>query len=1140
MVLQIDGVAVQTWANVGGNAATGVLNTFNYTHPTDVTADRVRVAFTNDSGGSTDLRVDRIQVANVQYETEAADTFSTGATIGGVPSPGYRTTETLQANGYFQYRAIAPTDRTIEVLVAGSTNSETIQLRIGATTVANYTVTKGSYTGGVYQSFRYTHTAAVNPAQVQVAFTNDGRTSTNADRNVRIDGILVNGVKYESESSETYTTGTGEALTGITPGYKRSEYLTNNGYFQYYGAQPVGGTTIEILAAGATNQETVQLQINGAAVRTWTGVKGNYNGAVYETFRFTTASVVAPNTIRVAYTNDGNTSTGVDKNLRVDAIRVNGVRYESEAINTFATGGPLASPSGFRRSEFLYNNGYFAYAQPLNPGTLAIASAQYTVVEGTPTVGVTFTRSGGSDGTVTIDYTTVNASAIAGQDYTAQNGTVTFLQGETSKTVNIAIANDALGEGTESFNVAADRVTGGAGLGAPRTATIRIIDDEAPSPGGGNGLRGEYYSDLGLTTLAAQRTDAKVDFNWGGGAPTPQVGADNFSVRWTGQIEALYSGVYTFYLTSDDGSRMWVNGTQLIDGWVDQSATTRTGFFTFVAGQKYDIRVESYERTGNASVVLEWSSLRQVRQVVPQSQLFSTPIVPTSGSFAPEVILGGLVEPTAIDFGPNGMMFIAQKNGVVKTYVGGQAQNFIDISADVNNVRDRGLLGMAVHPDFVNNPYVYLLYTYDPPETVGQTGLAAPDQYGNRVARLVRVTADVSTGYRTAVAGSQEILVGKNSTWANISFPNLDGTDNVNLPATGVGIEDIIGIDSQSHSVGALRFGTDGSLFITNGDGTSYGRVDPRSALVQDLTDFRGKVLRINPLTGEGYANNPFYNGNLNADQSKVFNYGLRNPFRLAIHPTLGLPYVGDVGWNTHEEINIGAGQNFGWPWYEGTSAGNAQTGGYRDLPQAATFYASNNANPPIWSRAHSAGGVAIVVGDFYTGQQYPAAYQNTLFFTDFGDPTIRALQLNSQGFVTQELVVSGSVGTVVMMDMGPDGYMYYVDINGSVGRFNFSATGSVPLATPISASTPVAEVATSVVIAPQQRPIASPARRAAFASLATQPLVAVKDALLLARTVANYMVEAEPIATTATTKVNRSTRAAAFAFVWEELGAAK
>ncbi len=234
MVLQVDGATVQTWANVGGNAATGVFNTFLYTHPTDVTADRVRVAFTNDNGAPRELRVDRIQVANRQYETEAADTYSTGATIGGVPSPGYRTTETLQANGYFQYRAIAPTDRTIEVLVAGSTNSETIQLRIGATTVANYTVTKGSYTGGVYQSFRYTHTAALNPAQVQVAFTNDGRTATNADRNVRVDGILVNGVKYESESSETYTTGTGEALTGAAPGYKRSEYLTNNGYFQYY------------------------------------------------------------------------------------------------------------------------------------------------------------------------------------------------------------------------------------------------------------------------------------------------------------------------------------------------------------------------------------------------------------------------------------------------------------------------------------------------------------------------------------------------------------------------------------------------------------------------------------------------------------------------------------------------------------------------------------------------------------------------------------------------------------------------------------------------------------------------------------------------------------------------------------------
>jgi hypothetical protein len=229
---------------------------------------------------------------------------------------------------------------------------------------------------------------------VQVAFTNDGRTPANADRNVRVNGIVVNGVKYESESSETFTTGTGEALTGITPGYKRSEYLTKNGYFQYYAPAPIGGTTIEILAAGAARQESLQLQIDGTAVRTWTGVKGTYNGAVYETFRFTTPSVVALNQIRFAFTNDGLTSTGLDKNLRVDAVLLNGVRYETEANDTFSTGGPLAAPTGFRRSEYLYNNGYFAYGQPFNPGTLSIAASQYTVVEGTPTVGVTFVRAG--------------------------------------------------------------------------------------------------------------------------------------------------------------------------------------------------------------------------------------------------------------------------------------------------------------------------------------------------------------------------------------------------------------------------------------------------------------------------------------------------------------------------------------------------------------------------------------------------------------------------------------------------------------------------------------------------------------------------------------------------------------------------
>ena len=189
-------------------------------------------------------------------------------------------------------------------------------------------------------------------------------------------------------------------------------------------------------------------------------------------------------------------------------------------------------------------------------------------------------------------------------------------------------------------------------------------------------------------------------------------------------------------------------------------------------------------------------------------------------------------------------------------------------------------------------------------------------------------------------------------------------------------------------------------------------------------------MLRIDPITGDGYSDNPFFTGDVTDDQSKVVNYGLRNPFRIAVDQNTGVPYVGDVGWTRWEEINGGVGENFGGPYYEGGAGNNSQggagvnrqTGGYSDLPEAQAFYSSNaDAEPPIWSRSHSAGGVAIVLGDFYSGSVYPTKYNDALFFTDYGDGVIRAITLDGQGALSTEYFVMGDPGgAVVEMSDGP------------------------------------------------------------------------------------------------------------------------
>src|SRR5205814_7488983 len=111
--------------------------------------------------------------------------------------------------------------------------------------------------------------------------------------------------------------------------------------------------------------------------------------------------------------------------------------------------------------------------------------------------------------------------------------------------------------------------------------------------GGGDGLLGSYYSNT--TTFAGApvtRVDPTVNFDWGTGSPISGVGSDNFCVRWTGQVQAQFSETYTFYTSSDDGARLWVNNILLVDKWMNQGTTEYFATITLTAGQKYDIRME--------------------------------------------------------------------------------------------------------------------------------------------------------------------------------------------------------------------------------------------------------------------------------------------------------------------------------------------------------------------------------------------------------------------------------------------------------------------------------------------------------------------------------------------------------------------
>ncbi|MEH2023054.1 PQQ-dependent sugar dehydrogenase, partial [Nostoc sp.] len=827
------------------------------------------------------------------------------------------------------------------------------------------------------------------------------------------------------------------------------------------------------------------------------------------------------------------------------------------------------------------------------------------------------------------------------------------------------------------------------------------------TPTNGNGLKAEYYDNIDFTNLKVTRTDPTVNFVWGAGSPDPSIGADTFSARWTGQVEAKYSETYKFYTTSDDGVRLSVNGQQIINQFVDQPAAEYSGSIALVAGQKYDIKLEYYENKSNAVSQLAWSSTSQAKQIIPQSQLYSpvlqatitlgsssttvnegsdsvsvtllrsgdlsstssikyatigntatagvdygsegtesagtiifapgqssrqvsipinddslaeadetfgfvidqaegatlglqrtlaitiqdndrssidftapvvnegngsaivtatrgnasaaasldyitvdgtakagsdyqaqtvpktlsfaagettkTIVIPIindnvgesnetftlkfsnavgvqltnqqttitildndSGNFALDTVTSGLTQPTAFDWAPDGnSLFVAQKNGLVRVVKNGSLLStpFTDIRGEVNDTRDRGLLGIAVHPDFGKNPngnnYVYLLYTYDPPETNpnnaknnANSTLDDPDQNGNRTARLSRFTADPNTNYTTAIAGSEVVLLGKNASWQYISHPDGNSTDvalgyapsgifnrDTGKPFTSLqdylnnldkvqNIQDFIANDSESHSVGAVRFGTDGSLFVSLGDGTSYNGIDPRAIRVQDKDNLSGKILRIDAITGQGLSSNPFYNGDPNSNSSKVYNLGLRNPFRFTIDKKTNTPYIGDVGFGTWEEVNVGKpGANFGWPFKEGGLDANGNIvslnqPSYAKLDAAQDFYSSGTlTTAPVYTYKHF-GSNSIVMGDFYTGNTFPSIYQGALFVGDFSQGTIDALTFDSQGklasvkrFASQ--ADTPNLGVTAQITTGPDGNLYYANLTGGeIDRF--------------------------------------------------------------------------------------------------------
>ncbi len=147
-----------------------------------------------------------------------------------------------------------------------------------------------------------------------------------------------------------------------------------------------------------------------------------------------------------------------------------------------------------------------------------------------------------------------------------------------------------------------------------------------PAPGSAlRGLKGEYFNNDDFTNPFMTRIDPRVDFTWGLGAPHPSMDHDYFSVRWTGEIEPDAGGRWTFYVVSDDGARLWVDGRVVIDDWRVRGTEERSGSIDLEGGRRVPIRLEYFDCVSMAHVHLSWSGPGRRKEIVPPSRLLPAP-----------------------------------------------------------------------------------------------------------------------------------------------------------------------------------------------------------------------------------------------------------------------------------------------------------------------------------------------------------------------------------------------------------------------------------------------------------------------------------------------------------------------------------
>lgn len=360
--------------------------------------------------------------------------------------------------------------------------------------------------------------------------------------------------------------------------------------------------------------------------------------------------------------------------------------------------------------------------------------------------------------------------------------------------------------------------------------------------------------------------------------------------------------------------------------------------------------------------------------------------------FSRALFAAPLDEPTVMEWTPDGRLFIAQRNGVIRVVQGGTLlpAPLISIPVDVAG-GERGLAGLALDPDFPANGYFYTYHTTPEPR--------------NRVSRWTAV--------------------------GNIALPSSESPVWQNPE-----------IAADYHHGGCIAFGPDGNLYIATGD-----QFDSSSA--QNLDRQHGKILRLRA-DGSIPPDNPYAAGP--AVRRPIWASGLRNPFRFAFDPPTGRMLIGNVGGNSDgswEELNLGAsGANYGWPGQEGPQCFIPDCGAF-----VFPLWSYQHNDPRYYVNLIQG---SITTGPVYRGTMFPPPYRACQYVGDYANRWIRRLVFDASGAVAGDplFLRAPEAGTIVDLKTGPDGALYYVNIGvpwsgdpdmGAVYRVAYTGAGNQP-----------------------------------------------------------------------------------------------